>query len=56
VTAGRLWPPATLYVSSANLVRSCWHDTSIGVRSAEAQTYAIGHIFELVWQQAEVVE
>jgi hypothetical protein len=43
--------PRTLYITSTNFGDSHWHETTIGVRSAEAFRYFVGQIFTPLWDR-----
>lgn len=44
--------PATLYIGSANFGVSRWHETEIGVRSAEAHDWYVENSFTPLWAES----
>ena len=44
--------PQTLWISSANFGDSEWHDTTIGLHSAQAHDWYVTNMFEPLWETA----
>lgn len=47
--------PNTIWISSANFGDSGWHETSIGVRSAEALDWYVNSVFNPLWNRCREI-